>query len=58
MTHITNVKPLITPPLQTEDSVTFAKLLHPSSNSEIVIQSALLNGKVNITLYRLARKSS
>ena len=45
-------------PPQTEDSVTFALLLHPSSNSEIVIQSALLNGIVNISLYRLACKAS
>ena len=45
------------PPLPTEDGVAFAMLLHSSPNSEIVIQSALLNGKVNISLYRLARKS-
>lgn len=51
--HITKVKEWITSLLKIEDSVTFALLLHPSSNSETVIQSNLLDGKT-ISPCRLA----
>lgn len=47
---------MIISPLQMWGPVTFAPFPHPSSNSEILIQSTLLNGKVRISQYRPAAK--